>query len=124
MAILVLFKQFSTLMLRASPHTMHFVRSFSIMRANKGVRLIAIEVVRYYEKVAYIKNILKMPRGWMHTPHFTLLDPLMAISYSNHRKSLAYISLLAPLVLLFFYFKAESKGERRHNAPLSKYVPA
>ena len=35
---------------------MHFVRTFSIMRA-QGVRLIAIEEVRNYGKIVYIKNI-------------------------------------------------------------------
>ena len=117
MAILVLFKQFSTLILRASPHTMNFVRSFLIMRAYEGVGLIAIKVVRYYGKVAYIKNILKMARGWIHTPHLTSLDSPLAISYRNHRKGLAYISHLAPLVLLVFYLKAESKGGETAQCP-------
>ena len=57
MAILMLFEQFSgkfclnflTLILCASPNMMHFVRTFSIMRA-QGVRLIAIEEVRNYGK--------------------------------------------------------------------------
>ena len=42
---------------------MHFVRTFSIMRA-EGVRLIAIEAVRIYGKIvqAYIKNNFK--NGW------------------------------------------------------------
>ena len=40
---------------------MHFVRSVSIMRA-KGVRLIAIEEVRNYWKIVYIKNIFE--NGW------------------------------------------------------------
>ena len=40
---------------------MHFVRTFSIMRA-QGVRLIAIEEVRNYEKIVFIKNIVE--KGW------------------------------------------------------------
>ena len=46
---------------------MHFVRTFSIMRA-QGARLIAIEEVRTYRKIAYIKDIFE--NGWwrMHIP--------------------------------------------------------
>ena len=40
---------------------MHFVRTFLIMRAY-GVRLIAIERVRNYEKIVCIKNIFE--NGW------------------------------------------------------------
>ena len=40
---------------------MHFVRIFSIMRA-QGVRLITIEGVRDYEKIVYIKSIFE--NGW------------------------------------------------------------
>ena len=69
MAILVLFEYFSgkfclnflTLILSASPNKMHFVRTFSIIRAY-GVRVIAIEEVRYYGKIVYIKNIFE--NGW------------------------------------------------------------
>ena len=53
---------------------MHFVLTFSIMRAY-GVRLIAIEEVRNYRKVVYIKNFPKMAFGRIHTPHATPLDP-------------------------------------------------
>ena len=43
---------------------MHFVRTFSIMRANWGVRLIVIEKVRYYEKIIYsLKTCLEMAGG-------------------------------------------------------------
>ena len=38
---------------------MHFVRTFSVMRA-QGVRLIAIEEVQNYGKTVYIKNSLEM----------------------------------------------------------------
>ena len=49
---------------------MHFVRTFSVMRA-QGVRPIAIKEVRNYGKIEYIKNIFE--NGWwrMHTPHPT-----------------------------------------------------
>ena len=65
MAILVLFESFSgklslnllTLFLSASPHMIHFVRTFSITRALGALKLIAIEEVRNYGRIAYIKNI-------------------------------------------------------------------
>ena len=68
-AILVLSEQFSdkfclkflTLILSASPNMMHFVRTFSIMRA-QGVRLIVIEKVRNYRKIVFIKNMFE--NGW------------------------------------------------------------
>ena len=40
---------------------MCFVRTFSIMRA-QGLRLIAIEKVRNYEKIVCIKNVFE--NGW------------------------------------------------------------
>ena len=40
---------------------MHFVRTFSIMRA-EGVRLIAIEEARNYGKIVYIKIMFE--NGW------------------------------------------------------------
>ena len=40
---------------------MHFARTFSIMRAY-GVRLNAIEEVRNYGKIVYIKNTFE--NGW------------------------------------------------------------
>ena len=50
---------------------MHFVRTFSIMRA-QGVKLIAIKEARNYGKIVYIKNIVE--NGWwrMRTSHLTL----------------------------------------------------
>ena len=36
------------------------------------------------------------------------LDPLLAIRYRNHQKSLAYFSHLAPLIL-FFFIKRQSQ---------------
>ena len=64
----------------------------------EGVRLIAMEEVRNYGKIVYIKNIFEMAGGRVHTPHPTPL----AISYRNHQKSLAYFSHLAPLISFFF----------------------
>ena len=40
---------------------MHFVRTFSIMRA-EGTKLIAIEKVRNYGKIVYIQNTFE--NGW------------------------------------------------------------
>ena len=62
------------------------------------------------KKIAYVKNILKMAGGRMHTPHPIPLDSPLAISYRNYQKSLAYFSHLRPLVLFFFTKKAELKG--------------
>ena len=63
MALLKLFKQFSgklclnflTLILSTSPNMVHFVRTFSIMRAT----IIVIEEVRNHEKFVFIKNIVE-----------------------------------------------------------------
>ena len=68
-AILVLFEPFVgkfclnllPLNLSVSPNVMHFVCTFSIMRA-EGVRLIVIEKVRNYGKIVFIKNMFE--NGW------------------------------------------------------------
>ena len=66
------------------------------------------------EKLYTSRTLLKMAGGWMHTPHPTLLDPPLAISYRNHQKSMAYFSHLAPLV--FFFTKGQSqKGVGGHG---------
>ena len=62
--------KFLTLILSASPNMMHFVLTFSIIRA-QDVRLVAIEEVRNYGNIIYIKTFLKMGGGKMHTPHST-----------------------------------------------------
>ena len=62
------------------------------------------------EKVYTSKTFLKMAGDRMHTPHPTLLDPPLAISYRNHQKSLAYFSHLAPLVLFSFTKRQSQKG--------------
>ena len=115
MAILVLFEQFSrifcfnflTPILSASPNMMHFVRTFSIMRAN-GVRLIAIKEVSNYGKIVGYrptsKTFLRTASGRMHSCIPLILTPgsALTISYRNHQKSLAYFRHLAPLILFFF----------------------
>ena len=65
------------------------------------------------EKLHASKIFMKMSGGRMFTP-----DPtLPAISYKNHRKSLAYFSHLAPLIL-FFFTKRRVKGGGRHGTML------
>ena len=56
------------------------------------------------EKLHALNTFMKMSGGRMHTHDPTLL----AISYKNHQKSLAYFSHLAPLILLF-YTKRQSQ---------------
>ena len=68
---------------------MHFARTFSIMRAGR-LRLIAIEEVRNYGKIVYIKHIFE--NGWWEgciPLILSPLDPPLTISYKNHQKSLA-----------------------------------
>ena len=91
----------------------------------KALRLITISKrFEIIEKLYASKTFLKMAGGRMHIPHPAPLDLLLAISYRNHRKNLAYFSHLAALVLFFFYLKAESKGGGGHGTmALSKYAP-
>ena len=103
---------------------MHFVRTFSTMRAY-GVRHIAIKEVRNYGKIVYIKNIFENGR-WedaLHTPHPIPLDPPLAISYKNHPKSLAYFSYLAPFILFFFTKRQLEKSQVLLLATLINYRP-
>ena len=68
-AILALFEQFLgkfrlnflPLNFSVSPNMVHFVRTFSIMRAY-SVRLIVFEKVRNFGKVVFIKNMFE--NGW------------------------------------------------------------
>ena len=62
------------------------------------------------EKLYTSKTFSKMAGGRMHTFHPTPLDPLLAISYKNHQKSLAHFNHLAPLVLFFFTKRRSQKG--------------
>ena len=50
----------------------------------------------------------------MHIPHPTPLDSPLVINYRNHRKNLAYFSLLT-LLVLFFFTKRQSQKGRRHG---------
>ena len=51
-----------------------------------------------------------MSSGRMHAPHANPLDPSLAIMYGNHRKSLAYFSHLAPLILFFLLKGRVTRG--------------
>ena len=92
MAILVIFESFSakfclnflTLILSASPNMMHFVRTFSIMRAY-GVRLIAIEEARNYEKIVYIKNMFE--NGWWKDAYLSSYSPAFASGHKLQKPS-------------------------------------
>ena len=87
------------------------------MRA-QGVRSIAIEEVRNYGKIVYIKNIFK--NGWwrMHTPHPTTW--IRPWPYATETIKRVY-SHLAPLGLFFFTKKRSQKGEHWPNGSPSKY---
>ena len=83
---------------------MHFVRTFSIMRAyDVRLRLLISQRLEIMKKLYTSKTFSKMAGGRRHTPDLKSLDTSQAISYKNHQKSLAYFSHLAPLTLLFFY---------------------
>ncbi len=54
------------------------------------------------KKLYTSKTFLKMASGRMQTPYPNPLYPLLAISYRNHQKSVAYFSHLASLILFFY----------------------
>ena len=56
-----------------------------------------------------------MASGKIYTPHPTPLDPLLAIGLRNNRKSLAYFSHMAPLILFFFSKRQSQKGPGPSN---------
>ena len=70
------------------------------------------------KKLYTSKTLLKMAGGRMHIPHPSPRDPLMAISYRNHQKSLAYFNHLAPLILVFLLRGRVKRGEAWHNGTL------
>ena len=77
------------------------------------------------EKLYTPNACLKMAEGRMHTPHPTMLDPPLAISYRNHQKSLAYFSHLSN----FDNFIKRPSQKRSHDTmppppPPRKYSPA
>ena len=55
------------------------------------------------KKLYASKIFSKTAGGRRHTPHPIPLGPPLDISYKNHQKNLAYISHMAPLILLIFY---------------------
>ena len=75
------------------------------------------------EKLYTSKAFLKMAGGRMHVLHPSSLDPLLAISYRNHQKSLAYFSHSAPLILFFFSKKLSQKGGMAQCSPPPKCAP-
>ena len=74
------------------------------------------------EKLYTSKTFLKVVGERMHTLGLYPLDPSLAISYTNHQKSLAYFSHLAPLVL-FFITKRKSQKEGGMAQCPPKYAP-
>ena len=119
MAILVLFELFSRkfclnfliLILRASPKVMHFVRTFSIMRAS-GVKLIAIEEVRNHGKLYAIKIFLKMAVGRMHSAHISSYPFACTPGHKLQKppKGSGKFQSLGTISFVLFYEKEESKG--------------
>ena len=75
---------FFTLILSASPNMMHFVRTFTIMRA-QSVRLIAIEEARNYGKNACIKDIFN--NGWLKDAYPSSYPPEPAPGHKLHKPS-------------------------------------
>ena len=70
-----------------------------------------------------MKNIFETAGRKMHTLHPAPLDPLQAISYRNHQRSLTYFSHLAILILFFFTKRQNQRGGgARHNTPSPKYA--
>ena len=86
-AILVLFKQilgkfcfnFLPLILSVTPNMMHFVRTFSIMRA-QGLRLLLLKRFEIMEKLYSSTAWLKMIGGGDASPHPPLNPPLVITS--------------------------------------------
>ena len=117
--------KFLTLILIASPNMTHFVRTFSIVRAEGVKDLSLANRFEIMEKLLTSKAFLKVAGGNLHTSHPTPLDPPLAMSYRNHQKSLAYFSHLAPLILFFFTKQQSQKGGLLLNAtPLNTLLLA
>ena len=101
---------------------MHFVCTFSIMRAC-GVRLIAIKEVRIMGKLYTSKTLSKIAGGRMHTPYPIPLDPPLAISYKNHQQNLAYFSHLRGHGTMPLSLKCAQSSRRRGAKRLSTGGP-
>ena len=86
-----------------------------IVRA-EGVRLIAMEEIRYYGKIAFIKNIFE--NGWWEDAYSSSYPPGHELQKPS--KESAYFSHLAPLILFFFTKRPSQKGEGAwYNDPLN-----
>ena len=58
----------------------------------------------------------------MHTLHAKYpLDPLMAISYRNHQKNLAYFSHFGTISFVLFFLLKGNPRLRRRRQPYTKY---
>ena len=84
---------------------MHFVRTFSIMRA-KGGGFIASKEVQNYRKIACIKNIFE--NGWWNAAYPTSYPPGHKLQKPS--KESGIFSHLAPLILSFFTKRQSKKG--------------
>ena len=106
---------FLTLFLSASPNMMHFVRTFSVMRARR-------KDYRYQRDSNLWKSCMH-PRifenGWWEDAYSSSYPwvPPWPWATENHQKSQAYFSHLAPLVLIFFTKKQSQKGGAWPNVP-------
>ena len=78
-------------------------------------------MVRYYGKVAYIKNILKMARGWMHTPHLIPVDPPLANGHKLQKplKESGIYQSFGTISFVGFLLKGRVKRGRDGTMPLS-----
>ena len=88
---------FLTLILSVSPNVMHFVCTFSIMRAD--VRLMAIEEVRSYGQIVYIKNIFE--NDWLEDAYFSSYPPGSA---PGHKQQMPYIFLSFGTISFVLFF--------------------
>ena len=110
-----------TLILSASPNAMHFAHTFLSMRA-QGVRLTAIEEVRNYEKIVYVKNIFE--NGWweMHTPHPTPIGSAPGHKLHKPSKESGMFQSLDIIRFVFFLLKDRVKKGREHGKMVSLYI--
>ena len=85
---------------------MHFIRTFSIMRAS-GVRLIAIEEVRNYGKIVRINNIFE--NGWWEDAYlsFYLFESAPGHKLRKTPKESGILQSLGTISFVLFCEKAE-----------------
>ena len=97
---------------------MHFVRTFSIMRAY-GVRLIAIKEVRSYGKIVYIVSIFE--NGWYEDAYSSSYPPVSTPSHKLQKLSKkSGISQSFGTINFVFFTKWQSKkGGHGPMQPLS-----